>query len=118
MLSSDALRGHLDTILLRLIAQKDRYGYELFSEIGERTNGRLLIKEATLYAALQRLDKQGNISSYQGEISGGSKRRYYHITSAGRVYLDAQLACWSELKELLDIFMTEDSEERCGEIYE
>lgn len=105
MLSSDVLRGHLDAILLRLIAERDCYGYELFSEIGTRTDGRLTIKEATLYAALQRLEKQGSISSYQGEVSGGSKRRYYHITASGRVFLQELLATWQEMKEILDIFM-------------
>ncbi len=105
MLSSDVLRGHLDAILLRLIQEKDRYGYELFSEVGERTQERLTIKEATLYAALQRLEKQGYISSYQGEISGGSKRRYYHITTSGRVFLEELMANWIEMKEILDIFM-------------
>jgi len=105
MLSSDVLRGHLDAILLRLIEEKDRYGYELFSEIGTRSAERLTIKEATLYAALQRLEKQGHISSYQGEVSGGSKRRYYHITASGRLFLRELMESWQEMKEILDVFM-------------
>jgi len=105
MLSSDVLRGHLDSILLRLIEETDRYGYELFSEIGSRTQGKLQIKEATLYAVLQRLEKQGYISSYQGEVSGGSKRRYYHITPVGCVQLNQGIMAWREAKEIIDIFM-------------
>lgn len=107
MLSNDILRGHLEAILLRLIGETDRYGYELFSEIGNRTGERLQVKEATLYAVLQRLEKQGNISSYQGAVSGGSKRRYYHITSAGRAQLERETAAWRETKEIIDIFMEE-----------
>ena len=105
MLSSDAMRGHLDAILLCLIQEKDRYGYELFSEVGARTGGRLTIKEATLYAALQRLERQSHISSYQGEVSGGSKRRYYHLTESGRAFLAELTAGWQEMKEILDIFL-------------
>ena len=109
MLSSDILRGHLDAILLRLISENDRYGYELFSEISSRTQGRLNIKEATLYAVLQRLEKQGHISSYQGEVSEGSKRRYYHITAAGRTYLAQEITAWRMAKDIINIFMEEQN---------
>lgn len=105
MITSDVLRGHLDAILLRLILERDRYGYELFSEIEKSTDKKLSIKEATLYAALQRLEKQNNISSYQGEISGGSKRRYYHITASGKKLLEELKQNWREMKEIIDIFM-------------
>ena len=105
MLSSDVLRAHLSAILLSLINEADRYGYELFSEICQRTDERLNIKEATLYAILQRMEKQELISSYQGTISNGSKRRYYHITQAGKEYLNNELAMWQETKEIINIFL-------------
>ena len=111
MLSSEFLRGHLDAILLCLISERDRYGYELFSEIGERTQDRLQIKEATLYAVLQRLEKQCYISSYQGGVSGGSKRRYYHIIAAGHEQLQQEITVWREAKEIYDIFMEGDLNE-------
>ena len=105
MISSDVMRGHLDAILLCLIKERDCYGYELFSEIEKRTGGRLTIKEATLYAALQRLEKQGRVSSYQGEVSGGSKRRYYHITSSGRLLLRELVDTWLEMRDIINIFL-------------
>jgi PadR family transcriptional regulator PadR len=108
LISSDVLRGHLDAIILRLIVDSDRYGYELFSEIGRQTHERLQIKEATLYAVLQRLERQGYISSYQGEISGGSKRRYYHITASGRFFLRQKSDEWRETKEIINIFMEDE----------
>lgn len=107
MLSNDALRGHMDAILLRRMLERDRYGYELFSEIKQLSAGKLIIKEATLYATLQRLEKQKCITSYQGEVSGGSKRRYYHITAAGRELLRGLQGEWLELKEILKIFLEE-----------
>ena len=105
MLSGDVLRGHLDSILLSLINETDRYGYELFSEIGNRTQNKLQLKEATLYAVLQRLEKQGYISSYQGEVSAGSKRRYYHMTPIGRSRLKEEITAWREAKKIIDIFL-------------
>lgn len=58
MVRSDIIRGHLDSIILRLISEKDRYGYEISQEISLRTNNRFQIKEATLYAVFQRLEKK------------------------------------------------------------
>lgn len=58
MVRSDLLRGHLDSIILTLIAEHDRYGYEISKEIRTRTSERFVIKEATLYAAFQRLEKK------------------------------------------------------------
>lgn len=58
MVRSDIIRGHLDSIILRLILEKDRYGYEISQEISLRTNNRFQIKEATLYAVFQRLEKR------------------------------------------------------------
>lgn len=58
MVRSDIIRGHLDSIILRLISEKDRYGYEISQEISLRTNNRFQIKEATLYAIFQRLEKK------------------------------------------------------------
>ncbi|MDR3314133.1 MAG: PadR family transcriptional regulator [Oscillospiraceae bacterium] len=105
MVSSDLLRGHLETILLRLIGETDRYGYELFSEIDGRAGGRLVVKEATLYAVLQRLERQGYITSYQGDVSGGSKRRYYHMTPLGKANLEQGIREWHEAQEIINIFL-------------
>lgn len=58
MLSSDTIRGHLEPIILKLIIEKDRYGYEISKEILSRTNNMFEIKEATLYAVFQRLEKR------------------------------------------------------------
>ena len=105
MISSDIIRGHLDFIILRLIYEKDRYGYEISKEIRLRTNDQFQIKEASLYAVFQRLEKKEIIESYFGDISHGGKRRYYRITALGRAYLKEKVAEWKETKELIDIFM-------------
>jgi PadR family transcriptional regulator, regulatory protein PadR len=105
LISSDIIRGHLDSIILRLIYEKDRYGYEISKEIGLRTNDRFQIKEASLYAVFQRLEKKEIIESYFGDVSHGGKRRYYRITSLGKAYLKEKMIEWQETKEIIDIFM-------------
>lgn len=105
MLSSDIIRGHLDSVILRLISEKDRYGYEISKEISRRTSDRFQIKEATLYAVFQRLEKKELISSYEGDISLGGRRRYYSITPLGRAYFREEVEEWRKTKEIIDIFM-------------
>lgn len=108
MISSDIIRGHLDAIILRLIQEKDRYGYEISKEISRRTSDRFQIKEATLYAVFQRLEKKGLISSYEGDVSLGSKRRYYTILPLGRAFYREEMEEWRKTKEIIDIFMEKE----------
>jgi PadR family transcriptional regulator, regulatory protein PadR len=112
MISSDLIRGHLDAIILRLIYEKDRYGYEISKEIYTRTREQFQIKEATLYAVFQRLEKKELIESYLGDISLGGKRRYYRITNLGKAFLKEEMAEWHTTKAIIDIFMDELNMER------
>ncbi|MFA9464851.1 MAG: PadR family transcriptional regulator [Velocimicrobium sp.] len=105
MISSDIIRGHLDAIILRLIYEKDCYGYEISNEIISRTNNEFKIKEATLYAVLQRLVKKELIESYLGDISLGGRRRYYRITNLGRAYLNEEIRNWHDARDIINIFM-------------
>ncbi|MCL6572607.1 MAG: PadR family transcriptional regulator [Bacillus sp. (in: Bacteria)] len=104
MISSDIIRGHLDSIILRLIFEKDRYGYEISKEISLRTENRFQVKEATLYAVFQRLEKKNLIQSYLGNVSQGAKRKYYSITTLGKVNLKEMIEEWIETKRIIDIF--------------
>jgi PadR family transcriptional regulator, regulatory protein PadR len=105
LIRSDIIRGHLDSIILRLIMEKDRYGYEISKEISQRTDERFQIKEATLYAVFQRLEKKELIESYFGSESKGGKRKYYRITTLGKAYFKETVEEWEETKEIMNIFM-------------
>lgn len=105
MIRSDIIRGHLDSIILRLILEEDRYGYEISKEISQRTNNRFQIKEATLYAVFQRLEKKDLIESYFGSVSFGGKRKYYKITTLGKAFLKESAEEWEATKEIVDLFM-------------
>ena len=98
------IRGHLDSIILRLVLEKDRYGYEISKEISLRTDQRFQIKEATLYAVFQRLEKKELIQSYYGSESRGGKRKYYSITTLGKAYLKETVKEWQETKEIINLF--------------
>ena len=108
-ISSDLIRGHIDTIIMARLMKGDTYGYEINKELRTRTNGAFEIKEATLYSAFRRLESSDYISSYWGPNEGGARRRYYYLTDLGRLECSAQLSAWCETRSLLDrLLQTED----------
>ncbi|HQN74694.1 MAG TPA: PadR family transcriptional regulator [Bacillota bacterium] len=111
MINSDVIRGHIETIILKLLMEKDMYGYELVNVIKERTNNLFLIKEATLYAVLQRLEKKELISSYLGEKTFGGKRRYYQVSPLGRAYFKEMLTEWDMLRKIMFNMLGESNEQ-------
>jgi PadR family transcriptional regulator, regulatory protein PadR len=101
LISSDVVRGHVDTVILRLLLEKEMYGYEIANEIKARTQNKFEIKEATLYAVVQRLESKELISSYMGEKSHGGKRRYYRVTPLGRAYYKELIDEWRLLRQIM-----------------
>ena len=107
MISSDIIRGHLDAVILKLIIEKDRYGYEISKEISKRTDNTFEIKEATLYAVFQRLEKNEFIISYSGQITHGRKRKYYKVTELGQSYFKEKVNEWKETKKVINTLLEE-----------
>ncbi len=101
MISSDVVRGHVDTVVLKLLLEKEMYGYEIANEIKARTQNKFEIKEATLYAVVQRLESKELITSYMGEKSHGGKRRYYRVTPLGRAYFKELIDEWRLLRQIM-----------------
>ncbi len=83
-INSDLIRGNINTIILKSLYDKDRYGYDIIKEIEEKSHGQYILKQPTLYSCLKRLESQGFINSYWGEQSNGGRRKYYTLTDMGR----------------------------------
>lgn len=101
-ISSDLIRGHIDTIVLGLLSAQDRYGYEICKQVGVLSDGEYELKEPTLYSAFRRMEGQGLISSYWGEESQGGRRKYYRISAAGRETYLRNLEDWKRARTLID----------------
>ena len=100
MYSKELLKGTLSVIILNLLAENGRmYGYEIFQRVKELSDEKILLKDGSLYPALQKLSKDG-LLSYEEEYVGKRVRKYYYLTPKGRqekvVYLE----------ELKDFMMT------------
>ena len=101
-LSSDLIRGHLDTIILGLLLKNDRYGYEICRIVREKSGGEYELKEPSMYSTIRRLEAQRLIEAYWGDESQGARRKYYRITAAGQKAFEQNLKNWQFAKKIID----------------
>lgn len=101
-LTSDLLRGHTDTIILGLLADSDKYGYEITKLVYEQSRQLYELKEATMYSSLKRLENDACITSYWGDETQGGRRKYYHLTDRGKELYQQNKQNWDYAKQILD----------------
>ncbi len=101
-ISSDLLRGHTDTMILKLLMSGDKYGYEISKLIHSNSGGEYELKEATMYSSLKRLENDGGIISYWGDESQGGRRKYYQIKEKGQLMYLENKENWENAKRVLD----------------
>ena len=101
-ITSDLLRGHTDTMILRLLCEADRYGYEIVKLIAERSGGEYELKEATMYSSVRRLEADGEIEWYWGDETQGGRRKYFKITAKGKKAYSENKDNWEYAKRVLD----------------
>src|SRR3954468_19195836 len=82
-MSADLLRGHLDRLLLAVLAHAPRHRYQLSQRLTQRSGGELGVHEGSLYPALHRLERGGLVES-SWSTGDGRRRRTYRLTRAGR----------------------------------
>ena len=98
----DILRGHTETIILRILSEGDSYGYEISKTIIDGGEGIIDVKDATIYTAFKRMEEDGLLTTYWGGGVGGARRRYYNITPKGREFYAEKLAEWKKASRILD----------------
>lgn len=81
-------RGQLSNIILSTLIDNDKYGYEIIDVVKDKTDGKVIIKQPTLYSSLRRMEEQGLISSYWRDSEIGGRRHYYSITDYGKKYAE------------------------------
>jgi len=107
ILSSDLLRGHTDTVVLRILTRGDAYGFEIYNRILERTGEQYELKETTLYSSYKRLEADGCITSYWGDETQGARRKYYRITKKGRKVFEQNMRDWKFTQKIINDLLEE-----------
>jgi DNA-binding PadR family transcriptional regulator len=98
---TEAKKGSTELLILALIEERQRHGYEIAKLIEERSGGALTFTLASLYATLYRLEDRGWLRGRWVERAGERRRCYYRITEAGRKVLAAQREDWGRFVGLL-----------------
>lgn len=93
-------KGVLEILVLKLLEDNEKYGYQLISELKERSGDMFTLKEGTLYPILYRLEDDGLVESRWSEPKGKEiSRKYYQITSKGRQELKELCGLWKDFKD-------------------
>jgi DNA-binding PadR family transcriptional regulator len=97
----DAVRGHLDGLILSVLEEGPRHGYAIIEALLARSGGSLDLPTGTVYPALRRLERAGKLSGSWSTV-GGRERRTYTLTRSGRHALAAQRTDWSEFSSVVE----------------
>ncbi|MBP1570727.1 MAG: PadR family transcriptional regulator [Oscillospiraceae bacterium] len=96
-------KGVLELIVLLVISKEYKYGYQLVSEVGRIMD----VNEGTIYPLLKRLTNERYCETYLEQSAEGPARKYYKITTAGKIYLDVLTKEWMEFSGTVNSFIKE-----------
>ena len=99
---TDALRGSLDLLVLKTLSLQEMHGWGISQRVQQISRGVLEVNQGSLYPALQRLEKDGLISSDWGTTDNNRRARYYRLTASGRRALEVERENWKRFAAGLD----------------
>ena len=102
MLDRELKKGSAELLILSLVEDQPRHGYDIGNLIERRSKGTLKFNVASLYPLLYRLERRGWIQGRWVEKAGQRRRRYYRLTSEGKKVLAAQRNSWREFVEAIN----------------
>jgi PadR family transcriptional regulator PadR len=97
----DALRGHLDALILSVLEEGPHHGYAIAQTLLGRSRGSLDLPTGSLYPALRRLERAGYIRGTWTTVKG-RKRRTYQVTAAGRRFLTEERSAWRDFARIIE----------------
>jgi len=102
ILDRELKKGSAELLILSLVEDQPRHGYDLSKLIESRSEGVLKFRVASLYPLLYRLEKRGWIAGRWIEKAGQRRRRYYRLTPSGAAVLASQRHTWREFAEAIN----------------
>ena len=115
-ISSDLIRGHINTIILRTLYDGDKYGYDIINEIEKKSGGLYTLKQPTLYSSLKRLEAQGYVRPYWSEeATHGGRRKYFTLTDLGRQHVNQNLVELEYSQSVINQLVSDSQENDSGE---
>ena len=93
-MKGEALKGHLDLLLLATLAAGPKHGYAIIDALRQESGGAFDLPEGTIYPALHRLEGAGSIKS-EWSTDSGRRRRVYVLTRKGERALGEKTEAWN-----------------------
>ncbi len=100
-MNAESLKGHLDGLILAIVAASPAHGYSIIEELKRRSGGAFALPEGTVYPALHRLERAGLLTSSWSDAAG-RKRRIYRLTRRGRGELAARKTEWRSFAKAVE----------------
>ena len=104
-MNRERLKGHLDLLLLAVLAAGPAHGYAVISALRQRSEGTFDLPEGTVYPALHRLEQQGWIRAEWGPSENGRRAKFYALTEAGRAKFAEERAQWERLSAAIGVVL-------------
>src|SRR5215216_3325871 len=102
---TDALRGSLDLLVLKTLSLEPMHGWGVSQRVEQLSQGALELGQGSLYPALQRLEKEGMVTSDWQTTENNRRARYYELTPAGRRALGSELESWRRFAAALELVL-------------
>lgn len=99
------ISGSMSMLILRLLSEKDMYGYEMIDTLRKRSENVFELKAGTLYPLLHSLEEKQYLTGYEQEY-GGKTRKYYSITTHGRKFSEKKQSEWMEYSNAVTKVLT------------
>ena len=103
-ISSDLIRGHIDTIILHSLLDGDKFAQQISDAVEEKSSGEYKINQATLYSSLKRLESLKLVLPYWFDCADG-RRKYFRITDLGQQTVKDNLSSWTYSRTIIDKLM-------------
>ena len=100
-MKGDELRGHLDLLVLQVLADNPLHGYAIIDELKRRSGEALDVPEGTLYPVLHRLEREGLLTAAWTEVNG-RRRKSYRLNHSGVAALGQRRRSWSDFRTAVE----------------
>ena len=94
-INKNLITGSTTMLILKLLEDKDMYGYLMIEELRKRSDNTFALKAGTLYPLLHGLEEQGMLLSYEESADSKRIRKYYSITKKGKKMLAEKQSEWN-----------------------
>lgn len=101
-ISSDLIRGHIDTIILNTLLSGDKFAQQISDTVEQKSNNVYKLNQATLYSSLKRLENLKLVISYWQDCDNGGRRKFFKLTDLGKETVENNLKNWSFSRNIID----------------